>query len=228
MEIKTVEQELVDRDPGEILSWVQDRFGDGAVLTSSFQTQSLPLLHLVALHTPDLPILFLETGYHFPETLDFRDRLVENWNLNVVNLHGDKRAEYAAQQGHTPLYATDPDRCCHINKVQPLDEALEGRDAWVSGIRRDQSEARADAQLVERTPEGILRIHPLLEWTDDDVDAYIRRYNLPHHPLTEEGYESIGCAPCTEPPADGDDGRAGRWSEHDKTECGLHTDLRED
>lgn len=228
MDVDEVETELQDRSPGRILTWASDEFGDDAVLTSSFQTQSLPLLHLVARYASGLPILFLETGYHFPETLEFRDRIVDNWGLNVVELRGDKGAEYAAQQGNTPLYATDPDRCCHINKVRPLDDALEDREVWISGIRRDQSGARSDAELIERTPEGILRIHPIIDWTGDDVDAYIKKHNLPHHPLTEEGYESIGCAPCTEPPSEGGDTRDGRWSGTDKTECGLHTDLRDD
>lgn len=226
LNLATVRERLEAAHPEEILRWTKDRFHPSVAMSSSFQTQSVPLLHLVSNAYPALPIIFLETGYHFPQTLSFRDQLVEEWNLNLREMRGDKERERAAQDGPQPLYKTDPDTCCHINKVRPMNRALQDYDAWVSGIRRDQSPERADIEIVETTDDGMIRIHPMANWTDDDVQAYIQEHELPEHPLTSEGYESIGCWPCTKRP-EGDDARSGRWAGTDKTECGLHTDLRD-
>lgn len=225
MNLETVKSDLKGQSPEAILQWAVSEYGDRVALSSSFQSQSVPMLHMVSRAVPELPILFLDTGYHFPETLAFRDRLVREWGLNVVNLRGDKSAERTAQEGGQPLYQTNPDRCCFINKVEPMREALKAYDAWISGVRRDQSKARSGMDVVERLDADRVRIHPLLEWTQRDVDTYIEEHGLPEHPLTAQGYASIGCAPCTQPP-EGADGRSGRWVGTSKDECGLHTDLR--
>ena len=208
----------------ELLRWGRDRFPDGTVaVSSSFQTQSVPLLHLVAATAPELPVLFVDTGYHFPETLRFRDQLAEEFGLNLRVLK--ITAESGVRSVEAP-YRTNPDLCCEVRKVQPVQQAMREYRGWISGIRRDQSSTRAAAQVVEESDRGLVRIHPLLEWTHADIMRHIRKYNLPSHPLTARGYTSIGCLPCTRLPTVPDDPRSGRWQGHTKTECGLHTKLR--
>lgn len=207
-------------DPAVVLAWAAERFMPRLAATSSFQTQSVPLLHLIGQVCPHVPILFLDTGYHFPETLAFRDELVARLGLTVQVVRPD--AERAAAW-HESLYRRDPDLCCYVHKVLPMQRALRDLDAWISGIRRDQTPKRAGAQVVELLPQGEVKINPLASWTREDVWHYIHRHNLPAHPLLAQGYLSIGCAPCTVPAFGGDE-RAGRWAGTGKTECGLHTD----
>lgn len=212
-------------DPREVIRWAARRFRGRIAASSSFQTQSMPLLHMIGEVAPDLPILFLDTGYHFPDTLAFRDRIIDEWGLNVRILRGSKAARAALTDSRSPPYETDPDRCCWVNKVEPMQRAMREFDAWVSGIRRDQTGKRAEMQMLESGPEGVQRVHPLIEWTARDVTEYIARHDLPKHPLTARGYASIGCAPCTRRPGPSEDERAGRWENLGKTECGLHTEL---
>jgi phosphoadenosine phosphosulfate reductase len=206
-----------------ILEWVWSIFGTDAAATSSFQTQSVPLLHLISRTVPDLPVLFLDTGFHFPETLEFRDQLDEKFGLNVRSL--EPRLGHAGfREKYGELHRRDPDLCCHLNKVQPLNDALEEYDVWVAGIRRDQTEARAEIPVVQWRDETTLKVCPMVEWTSKDIWTYINEHDLPAHPLFKEGYFSIGCAPCTQRPSENGDARDGRWSGSDKTECGLHVD----
>jgi len=182
----------------------------------------MPLLHMISTLTPNLEILFLDTGYHFPETLAYRERVTSELGLNVRVL---RTAHSASNPGRrAELYHSNPDLCCYINKVEPLDVALADKDAWITGIRRDQTPTRSQAKIIDITRDGIYRIAPMLNWTDSDVTAYIRKNQLSEHPLTGTGYVSIGCAPCTRPVGTSEDPRAGRWSDMEKTECGLHLD----
>lgn len=208
--------------PERIVRWAVDTFAPGIAMSSSFQTQSLPLLHIVSRVAPGLPVLFLDTGYHFPETLAFRDRLVRDWGLEVTNLR-----RRPSERPATDLYRTDPDLCCHIHKVEPMRLATRDLDAWISGIRRDQSATRSGISTVEATESGLVRVHPLADWTSHDVFRYIADHDLPVHPLFSEGYVSVGCAPCTRPVTIDAGERSGRWAGQDKTECGLHLDLRD-
>ena len=211
-------------DPLDILAWAADRYKPRLVATSSFQTQSVALLHLISRACPDVPVIFLDTGYHFPETLAYRDQLVQDFGLTLrITRSGMNRAEFVKQYGDA-LYRRDPDLCCYINKVEPMQRALADLDAWITGIRRDQTANRANAQPVELMPDGRVKVNPLVAWTRRDLWAYIDRHDLPSHPLFSQGYLSVGCAPCTVPVTDGDDERAGRWAGSGKTECGLHTD----
>jgi phosphoadenosine phosphosulfate reductase len=213
--------------PEEILAWAVETFGADIAASSSFQTQGVPLLHMISRVKPDLPILFLDTGYHFPETLAFRDQLVQAWGLSLRVVRAVlSRDEFVDQYGHD-LYRRDPDLCCHVNKVEPMQRAVAGLRAWISGIRRDQSSARAEAQILELMSSGEMRVHPMATWRRQDVWRYIHQYNLPEHPLLAQGYLSIGCAPCTRPVYPGEDERGGRWVGQERTECGLHTLLRE-
>jgi phosphoadenosine phosphosulfate reductase len=175
----------------------------------------------------DLPVLFLNTGFHFPETLAFRDEIVERWGLNLVDIRGEHGSVEGQAKIHGPeLYKRDPNLCCQINKVEPLQKALADYDGWISGLRRDQSPLRADTPVVEAQllPSGdeVLKIHPLAHWTRAHVDEYIARHEIPTHPLLEKGFASIGCWPCTRAIKAGEDERAGRWDGSTKTECGIH------
>lgn len=208
-------------DAGEILKWSQETFGSALVATSSFQTQSLPLLHLISVYAPTLRLCFLDTGFHFPETLEYVATLRERLGLHVEVLRPllDHEA-FLAKYGE--LYGKDPSLCCYLNKVEPMTRALSGVSAWISGVRQDQTSMRASLGLFNRQPNGILKICPMVNWSAEEVDDYIRFHDLPVHPLFPKGYRSIGCAPCTRPVAEGDDPRTGRWSGQSKTECGLH------
>jgi phosphoadenosine phosphosulfate reductase len=200
---------------------------DGAVevcVTSSFQAEDVVLLHMVRDLLPHVPVLFLETGYHFPETIEYRDRIAAEWNLNLINI--EPRESVAAQEAQFGiLHQTAPDRCCALRKVGPLFEALGAYQTWVTGLRRQQSKSRANLQLDEafRLPNGatLRKLNPLAEWSTRDVWEYAAAHDIPLLPLYDLGYTSIGCAPCTSLPSDPSDPRSGRWSGQ-KLECGIH------
>lgn len=215
--------DLEGRHPARILRWAWERFGPEVGVTSSFQTQSVPLLHMVATAVPEMPVLFLDTGFHFPETLAFRDRLVRELGLEVRVL-ASKMGNDAFRRRYGTLYRSDPDLCCYINKVEPLARAKKGLAAWVSGIRRDQTRSRRATPVLSWDEDGLWKVCPLAGWTAEDVARYRAEHDLPSHPLHDEGYRSIGCAPCTRRTREGEDPRAGRWAGLDKTECGLHGD----
>lgn len=211
----------------EILQWTWETFGSTVATSSSFQAQSVPLLHLISLVCPEMPVMFLDTGFHFPETLTYRDELCSRYNLNIINVYPSiSQSEQLYQYGEV-LYRQDPDLCCHINKVEPMQRAITGYEGWVSGVRRDQTKHRAGLRIIEQQSNGLIRVHPMLRWTKKDVWTYIDQHQLPSHPLFEQGYFSIGCAPCTRPTVslDGDE-REGRWGGTIKTECGLHMDIK--
>lgn len=212
---------LEQASPQAILQWAVQQFAPRIAATSSFQTQSLPLLHMIAQTVPELPVIFLDTGFHFPETLAYRDRLMAQFGLNIRSLTSVAGHDGFLRQ-HGQLYRRDPDLCCYLNKVEPLRLARQELDAWITGIRRDQTDLRRAAAIVTREQDGVYKICPMLNWTSRDVWRYIRQYELPVHPLFSQGYMSVGCAPCTRPVAAGEDERAGRWAGKDKTECGLH------
>jgi len=196
-------------------------------VVSSFGAESAVLLHLIASIDPSVPVLFLETGKHFPETLAYRDEITARLGLtNLVNLTPD--AELLAKRDENGLrWSYDPDGCCEIRKVQPLAKALAGFDASFTGRKGFQSETRAGLATFEidtTDAAGRLKINPLAGWTSDQIQSYFAATGLPAHPLVAEGYPSIGCSPCTSKVAPGEDARSGRWKGWDKTECGIHVD----
>ncbi|MBI5951383.1 MAG: phosphoadenylyl-sulfate reductase [Chloroflexi bacterium] len=211
--------------PQEIIEWAADRFSPYIAMSSSLQTQSMPLLYMATRIIPDLPILFLDTGYHFWDTLMFREKIAHEWNLNIIDLRRTPRWDSFARQNARTLPLEDPNLCCYLHKVEPMQIALKGYRAWISGIRRDQTSIRAKAHFLELQENGLLKINPLLNWKKEDVNRYIEEHNLPHHPLYEKGYRSVGCAPCTIAIGVNDDERAGRWAGRGKVECGLHTSM---
>ena len=192
--------------------------------TSSFQSGSVLLLHVLSRFAKNVPIYFLNTGFHFPETLAFRRALAASLGLRIVDLRSPvSRIQQRDASGHL-LFTSDPDHCCHLNKVLPLEPVIAAHDVWVAGVRASQSGTRAAMSEEEPGRNGILRYHPILRWHPRDVFQYVEAHGLPAHPLEAQGYLSVGCAPCTRrPDLDGDlDDRSGRWSGMKKTECGLH------
>jgi phosphoadenosine phosphosulfate reductase len=223
--IEKYSQEFETWTPQEIIAWAADRFSPYMAMSSSFQTQSMPLLYMATRIIPDLPILFIDTGYHFWDTLMFREKIAHEWNLNIIDLHRLSNWDSFVRQYARTLPVEDPNLCCYLHKVQPMQQALKGYKAWISGIRRDQTSVRAKANFLELQENGLLKINPLLNWKKEDVKRYIEEHNLPLHPLYEKGYRSIGCQPCTIAIGVNDDERAGRWAGRGKVECGLHTKM---
>ena len=202
-----------------------DKLLGKVALVSSFGAESAVLLHLVASTAPETPVLFLETGKHFPETLTYRDALTEKLGLNLVNITPD--AETLAKRDETGLrWSYDPDGCCEIRKVKPLEKALADFDTSITGRKGFQSSTRQGLARFELDgTTGRLKFNPLANWTREELDAYFEAHDLPRHPLEAEGYPSIGCSPCTSKVKPGEDPRSGRWRGWDKTECGIHTEV---
>lgn len=193
--------------------------------TSSFQTQSVVLLHIISKVDNSIPIYFLNTGYLFPETTLYKDILKKQFNLNIIDLKPSVPKILQKDNQGNLLFTSDPDYCCYLNKVQPLDSVLAEHDVWINGVRADQSKVRSEFFVEDFAPHNVLRYHPILDWTKQMVWSYIKENNLPRHPLNDKGYVSIGCEPCTRKISLNDDERAGRWYGMNKTECGLNTDL---
>lgn len=190
-------------------------------LSSSFGADAAILLHMVSRIDRDLPILFIDTGMLFPETLAYRDQLIDAFGLTTIKVFGPKSDGVVAKDPDQDLYLTSPNACCALRKVEPLNRALDGYDGWITGRKRYQASTRSGLPVIERI-DGRLKLNPLAPWDRDMVEGYIALNELPEHPLVHQGYPSIGCMPCTTPVAPGEDPRAGRWRGSTKTECGLH------
>ena len=223
---QSLPEQLEKLAPEEVLEAVLAGAEDGrACLTCSFQAEDVVVLDFLRKRLPHIPVLFLETGYHFAETYEFRDQLVRDWDLNLVNVIPDKTvSEQESQLGI--LYQSDPARCCQLRKVDPLFRALEDYEVWFTGLRREQSPTRKNLQKLElhRLPSGkqLQKVSLLADWTWGQVWAYTAEHKLSYLQLYDAGYRSIGCEPCTAIPADPNNPRAGRWGGN-KLECGIHT-----
>jgi phosphoadenosine phosphosulfate reductase len=202
---------------------IEDLFPHRIALVSSFGADSAVLLHMVAGIDKATPVVFVDTGQHFPETLRYRDELCARLGLANVVVADPAPATLAAEDPEGFLFASDPDRCCEIRKVLPLAKALDRFDAWITGRKGFQSATRARVPLFEAEGERV-KVNPLVGWSASDILAYIREAGLPPHPLVARGYPSIGCLPCTSAVRPGEDARAGRWRGRGKTECGIHTE----
>lgn len=192
-------------------------------LSSSFQTHSIPLLHIISRIDKSIPIYFINTGFHFPETMAFRHEIAELLQMNVLDLRSDIEKVHQKNAMQQFFYTSDPGYCCHINKVVPMEKALIEHDVWIAGVRADQNSNRKGMNTFEQGAHNTLRYHPILDWTSKDIFEYRKNYNLPENPLELKGYLSVGCEPCTAKYLD--EGRGGRWSGMKKDECGLHVDL---
>jgi phosphoadenosine phosphosulfate reductase len=206
----------------DVLRWAYDEFGGRLCLTCSWQRQSSVLVHMLSELELDIPVIELDTQLLFAETYATRDALVERYGLKLIRPRVLSVAQQHKLEGPN-LWERDPDRCCHIRKVEPLEHALEPYEAWITGIRREQSLTRADAKKVEWSERyRVWKIQPIVDWDAKRVDAYCLVNEVPVNPLHSEGYPSIGCIPCTRPIERGEDERAGRWEDSDKIECGIH------
>ncbi len=204
------------------LRWAGATFGDRFAITSSMADGLLA--HLASRAIPGVHVIFLDTGYHFAETIGTRDWITSVLPITLVNVTAPQTVGEQDLSFGPKLHDRDPDLCCEMRKVTPLAQTLAGYAAWGSGVRRDESPTRADTRLVDwDAKRGMVKVNPIAAWTQADVDAYITEHQVPVNPLFEMGYGSIGCAPCTRPVAPGEDPRAGRWAGSTKTECGLHT-----
>jgi len=224
LDLNAVNRDLEGATPQDILRWTWRHFRPDTILTCSFQHDGVVLAHMLQDIAPDVSVVFINTGFHFPETLAYRDEIVRRLDLkHFVELHPVMPREEFARTHGLDLYARDPDLCCQINKVEPLRRHLPGIRAWINGRRRDQVATRRDIHVVEALRDGLHKVNPLAGWNTRDTFYYLEQHGLPTHPLFEQGYASIGCAPCTRPVLAGDDERSGRWAGQNKTECGIHT-----
>ncbi|HXY94954.1 MAG TPA: phosphoadenylyl-sulfate reductase [Acidimicrobiia bacterium] len=212
-ELARVSADLETHPASEAVRWAWETFKDEAVLAASFQ--DCVLIDVAMQVAPDIEVVFLDTQYHFAETLWYVEQVRDRYDLNLRVI--------TPQVEPDNLWQVDPDACCEMRKVEPLARALEGKAAWLTGLRRDEAATRANAPIVGfDVGRGIVKVNPLAPWTHRDIDSYVDSRGLPQHPLRDKGYQSIGCWPCTLPVADGDDPRAGRWAGTGKLECGLH------
>ena len=215
---------LLDGEPPqEILRWAVKSFFPRLTMATAFGPEGNCIIHMLAEIEPRVRIFNLDTGYQFAETLELRERIRHRYGIEVEMIQPELTVrEYEAEHGG-PLYVHRPDQCCYDRKVLPLRRAVVGYAAWISAIRKDQTADRAQASVVQWDSKfGLVKINPLLQWTKKDVWAFIVNHDVPYNPLHDQGYPSVGCWPCTQPVADGEDERAGRWAGKVKKECGLH------
>ena len=197
---------------GKIIRWAVDTFHPHLCLSASM-TDAV-LIDLATKVEPSIEVVFIDTGYHFPETLDTVELVRRRYGLNLRMM--------SVQHHDEELWKVDPENCCSAVKVGQLDRALQGKLAWMSGLRRSEADTRKNTSIVGRDIRGLVKVNPIANWSDDDVAGYIRDHDVPVNPLLLRGYTSIGCEPCTDLPSDPNDPRSGRWSGRDKTECGIH------
>ncbi|APE33764.1 phosphoadenosine phosphosulfate reductase [Nocardia mangyaensis] len=210
-----------DASAAELIAWTDQHFGDNYIVASNMQDGVL--VHLAAQTRPGVDVLFLDTGYHFAETMGTRDAVEAVYGVNVVNVRPEHSVTEQDELLGKDLFATDAAECCRLRKVVPLKKSLSGYNAWITGIRRVEAPTRANAPLISFDEAfGLVKINPIAPWSDDEMQAYITAHGILVNPLVEEGYPSIGCAPCTRKPEPGSDPRSGRWAGLAKTECGLH------
>jgi phosphoadenosine phosphosulfate reductase len=210
-----------DATAEEVLDWTARTFGTNFIVASNMQ--DAVLVELGAKASPGVDVLFLDTGYHFAETIGTRDAVETVYDVRIVNARAEASvAEQDAAEGKD-LFAREPDRCCFLRKVVPLQNTLAGYHAWVTGVRRVEAPTRANTPLISFDEKfGLVKVNPLAAWSDEEMDSYIAEHGILVNPLVDAGYPSIGCAPCTRKPLPGEDKRAGRWAGRAKTECGLH------
>lgn len=212
-ELARVAADLERRPATAAISWAWERYGSRMILAASFQ--DCVLIDLAMQVAPDIEVVFLDTQYHFPETLEYVETVRSRYDLNLRVMEPLVEPD--------DLWKLDTSECCAVRKVEPLARALSGAEAWMTGLRRDEATTRTKASIVGLdVGRGIVKVNPIAPWTHADVEMYVKDRGLPEHPLRDQGYPSIGCAPCTKPVADGEDPRSGRWAGTGKLECGLH------
>lgn len=214
-------QTLVGAPAEEVIAWAAQAFGNRLCITSSM-TDAV-IIDLASKVVPGIDVLFLDTGYHFPETIGTRDAVSVVYPVNVVSVTPPTTVQQQDAELGPNLYARNPDLCCYLRKVVPLEQALDPYDAWITGVRREETDTRTDTKVVQwDAKRQMVKVNPIVEWTQDEVDAYIAEHGVLVNPLVYDGYPSIGCRTCTARVAPGADPRSGRWAGTAKTECGIH------
>jgi phosphoadenosine phosphosulfate reductase len=222
-EIKQLARRFESSAVEEVLEWAAERFAPRLVMTSNFGAEGVVVIDKLSRIAPQTPIIYLETGFQFAETDRLKETLRERYGVNIIEQRAELSVEEQDRIYGEKLYERDPDLCCRLRKVEPLQNALEGYDAWIAALRRDQSPTRANIGVVEMNQRhNLIKINPLAAWTRRDVWDYIVRRKLPYNSLYDDGYQSIGCAPCTRRVALGAHERSGRWDGQKKMECGIH------
>ncbi len=226
-ELTALNLKFEDASPADTLRWAIERSGiERVAIASAFQAEGTVVMHMATRIRHDIPVLFLQTGYQFAETLAFKERLTERLGLHVVDLVGAYTVQQQAVEFGPRLFEGNPELCCELNKVRPMFEALRGLDGWITAFRRDSSPTRAGARFVEQyeiePDRWIVKVNPMAAWTRRQVWSYLDEHELPHNPLYDLGYASIGCAPCTRMRFLGEPERAGRWAGLSRWECGIH------
>ena len=223
-ELNELNAKFEKAQPQEILEWAIKTYRPRVGLSSSFGAESAGLLHMATQIEPSIPILFINTGHLFKETLQFAADLKKKFNLNLREFKSNSEQMASIQKK-----LDDPNNkvgaCCDDVKVTLMQQSLEGLDCWIAGLRRNQSATRKNIKIVESYRSGLVKVHPLANWTSKELYEYMKKHDLPFHPLWHKGYKSIGCEPCTTLPLPGQDDRSGRWAGTEKTECGIHTFL---
>jgi len=222
-DLPDISQSMETRTPQEILRWAWDTYGGKLTMATAFGAEGCAIIAMLSQITKDVYLFNLDTGYQFPETLETRQRLMDKYGLPIHLVRAEQTVA-DMEAAHTgPIYSSNPDLCCHIRKVAPLENAVKGYEAWISAIRRDQAPTRAHAPIVGWDKKfGLVKVNPLANWTKRDVWNYLLKNDVPYNPLHDQGYPSIGCFPCTKAVGAGEDDRAGRWTGQAKKECGLH------
>lgn len=222
-QIAAASQELAGKSPQEILRWAVQQFHPKLTMATAFGAEGCCIIHMLAEIEPGVRIFNLDTGYQFAETLELRERLKQRYGIEVEYIRPESTVEEYEKEHGGPLYVIRSDQCCHDRKIVPLRRAVVGFDAWISSIRKDQSEHRAQAGVVQWDKKfNLVKVNPLLAWTKKEVWGFVMKHGVPYNPLHDQNYPSIGCWPCTRPVNHGEDERAGRWSGSVKKECGLH------
>lgn len=222
-ELEALARRLEGEAPQRVLAWARETFPDGLCLACSFGAEDMVLLDMAARICPGLDVFYLDTGLFFPETYRLAEQAARRYPLRFHRVLPRLTLDEQARRFGEALWSREPDRCCFLRKVEPLRAFLGHYQAWITGIRRDQSPGRRLARAVQWDPNfGLVKVNPLVSWSVRDVWQYIREHEVPYNPLHDRGYPSIGCSPCTTPVRPGEAPRAGRWRGFDKTECGLH------
>jgi phosphoadenosine phosphosulfate reductase len=220
--IDELNQRFESASATDILMWATKTFGSKALLTSSFGGDSAALLHMAAQIDPKIRVVLLNTGFLFQDTLAHAEAIIKRLQLNYLEI---KATPEEIEQVRRALNSPDNKKgeCCDVVKVRLMQEALKDSECWIAGLQRSESRSRKDIKVIESIGEGMLKVHPIASWTSKDVYDYMKKFDLPFHPLWHKGYKSIGCEPCTSLPLSSEDERSGRWAGTDKTECGIHT-----
>lgn len=222
-ELPALSASLEDKSPQEILRWAWETYGKKLTMATAFGAEGCAIIAMLSEAAPDAYVFNLDTGYQFPETLETRQRLMDKYGLPIHLVRAEQSVAAMEDAHGGPIYGTNPDLCCHIRKVVPLHQALEGYEAWISAIRREQAPTRANAPIVGWDRKfNLVKVNPLANWTKRDLWEYLLKNDVPYNPLHDQGYPSIGCWPCTRAVGAGEDERAGRWAGSAKKECGLH------